>query len=302
MSQREELLASLRSRGELWEPAPGLFALRGRALARRRRIEQLVASLCAVATHDEWSVPPAIPLATLAQTDYFASFPHWLTLASHLADDAATLEQIASSADPVSAAAGAASLPTVALPPAVCYHVYSAMARSTLHEARVVTAEACCWRHEGAALSVLQRGWAFTMREIVCVGSEARCAAFRERGVVLAKRLAAALDLDWSIESAEDPFFAPAARGRALLQRVKGLKHEMRLPIGDGETTAAASFNLHEQFFGQAFDIRLPDGQLAHTACVAFGIERWLLASLVADADARRRPILPATATEAAIR
>jgi hypothetical protein len=81
---------------------------------------------------------------------------------------------------------------------------------------------------------------------------------------------------------AEDPFFAPTGRGRALLQRLKELKQELRLPIGDGETVAAASFNLHDRFFGEAFAISLPDGSPAFTACVAFGLERWLLASLVA--------------------
>ena len=38
---------------------------------------------------------------------------------------------------------------------------------------------------------------------------------------------------------------------------------------------------LAEVFFGDAFDIRLEDGTAAHTACTAFGLERWLLAVLV---------------------
>ena len=53
------------------------------------------------------------------------------------------------------------------------------------------------------------------------------------------------------------------------------------LPIDAKRTIAAASFNLHDTFFGQAFDIRLRDGAAATTACLAFGLERWLLAFLV---------------------
>jgi seryl-tRNA synthetase len=293
MRQRDVFLAQLRARGEVWEPGPGLVGFRGRPLATLRRIERLLASLCARETDDEWIVPPAIPLKTLERAGYFASFPHWLTLASHLSDDHATLERVASSSEPAYAAAHATAPAAAALPPAVCYHVYTALAGSTLRGPRVMTAQACCWRHEGDRLTPLERGWAFTMREIVCVGSEAECAAFRERGVGIAETLAADLGLEWSIEPAEDPFFAPTARGRALLQRVKGLKHELRLPLGEGVTTAAASFNLHEQFFGEAFDIRLLNGEPAHTACVAFGLERWLLAVLlradrnaIADSDA----------------
>lgn len=281
MLRREAVLATLRARGEVWEAAPGLLGLRGQPLALLRHIDGLVASLCAGESDDEWVVPPALPLSTLERAGYFASFPHWLTLASHLSDDPATLERVASSAAPARAAADAAGPPTAALPPAVCYHVYAALAGSTIPSRRVVTAQACCWRHEGDRLAALERGWAFTMREIVCIGSEAECVSFRDRGAAVARRLANALGLDSSVESAEDPFFAPTARGRALLQRVKGLKQELRLPIGDGETTAAASFNLHERFFSEAFDIRLADGEPAYTACVAFGLERWLLATLL---------------------
>ena len=105
--------------------------------------------------------------------------------------------------------------------------------------------------------------------------------------------LAAALGLDGELAEATDPFFAPTARGRALLQRVKGLKQELLLRVGD-ERVAAASFNLHERFFGEAFDIRLADDAPAASACVAYGVERWLLAFLVAHGpDPRGWPALP---------
>lgn len=283
MRQRDALLARLRARGELWEPAPGLVGLRGRPLALLRRIEGRVAALCAGETDDEWSVPAALPLSTLERAGYFAAFPHWLTVASHLTKDESVLESVATSQHPARAASAAVVPATAALPPAVCYHVYAALAGSTIPSRCIVTAQGCCWRHEGDRLACLERGWSFTMREIVCIGSEVDCVAFRDRGIQLSRWLATGLALEPSIEPAEDPFFAPTSRGRALLQRVKGLKQELRLPIGDGETTAAASFNLHEQFFGEAFDIRLANGEPAYTACVAFGLERWLLAALVRD-------------------
>jgi seryl-tRNA synthetase len=207
-------------------------------------------------------------------------------MASHLSDDECTLERIASSATPARDAAAAGEAASAALPPAVCYHVYSALSGTVLQGTRLVTAQGTCWRHEGDRHFALERGWAFTMREIVCLGTESECIRFRDRGIELARALMAALDLSGEIEAAEDPFFAPTSRGRALLQRIKGLKQELRLPIGDDATVAAASFNLHERYFGEAFDIRLDDGSPAWSACVAFGLERWLLASLVAR-DAR---------------
>ena len=64
-----------------------------------------------------------------------------------------------------------------------------------------------------------------------------------------------------------------------LLQQVKGLKYELQLAAGQ-DSLPVASFNLHETFFGQRFAMTLEDGTDAHSACVAFGLERWVLVFL----------------------
>ena len=51
----------------------------------------------------------------------------------------------------------------------------------------------------------------------------------------------------------------------------------MRVGTED-EIEAVASFNLHETFFGRRFGITAADGGPAWSGCVAFGLERWLLA------------------------
>jgi hypothetical protein len=84
-----------------------------------------------------------------------------------------------------------------------------------------------------------------------------------QRATERATQLANCLGLDAAIAPATDPFFAPTARAKQLVQRLKELKHELLLSVGDGRTTAAASFNLHDTFFGEAFRIRLPDGRPA---------------------------------------
>jgi hypothetical protein len=59
------------------------------------------------------------------------------------------------------------------------------------------------------------------------------------------------------------------------MQRLQPNKQELvfdqRLAIG--------SANNHRNYFGEAFDIRV-NGELAHSACVAFGVERWVAAIL----------------------
>ena len=287
------VVADLQRRGELYAALPGVVGLRGDALALFRGLEARIASLARAVTSEEWMVPAAISLRTLARADYFASFPQWLTTASHLSGAGSSLEAIATAHDPAAAAAAASGRAQAALPPAVCYHVYEALAGRTLARPSTITAQCTCWRHEGAGTAALERGWAFTMREAVLVGSDAEVIAFRADGIARAVALAAEFGFDAEVVEASDPFFMPTSRGRALLQQVKSLKHELVVGIGGDRPLAIASFNHHESFFGRAFDIRLGDGTPASSGCVAFGLERWLLAWLcVHGPDARAWPSL----------
>jgi seryl-tRNA synthetase len=282
MRTAESVIAALRARCELWDVAPGIVGLRGNVLALFRRIEHEIAVLAQLDAPEEWSPPPALAMRTLERAEYFASFPFWLTAASHLPDDEPTLEQVARAGDAVSAARSALQSTDVALPPALCYHVYERLAGRRLTTTRLITLNGTCWRHEGARLAPLERQWAFTMREIVCLGGAEDVEDFRQRAMRVAGSLASRLDLDAGFLVATDPFFAPTARGKAIVQRVKALKHELALPVGGERSTAAASFNNHERFFGEAFGITLETGEPASSGCVAFGLERWLLAFLVA--------------------
>jgi seryl-tRNA synthetase len=293
MPTPELVVATLRARGELWEAVPGAVGLRGAARGTSDMIERAIARLARELAPDEWRMPAALSFATLERAGYFASFPQWLTCASHLRDEAGALERLAASPTAAHDVPHACAPAGAALPPAVCYHAWAALADRVLAAPVLLTAQGTCWRHEGDATAPLARGWAFTMREAVCVGDAHDVAAFRDRGIARARSLAAALSLDAGLEEATDPFFRPTARGREVLQRLKGLKQELRLAVGD-DTVAAASFNLHEGFFGEAFDIRLRDGSPAASGCVAYGIERWLLAFLAAHGtSARDWPVLP---------
>lgn len=302
MLRPEEVIAILRERDDLWETAPGLIGLRGRTRALMERIASSLADIAHEETGGEWSVPPGISFETLERAQYFASFPQWLTAASHLSSDNEVLEGIATSKSPAAAAKSAMERPDAALSPAVCYHTYEALAGQCVTSPTLMTAEGVCWRHEGDRLSPLERGWAFRMREIVCIGSDYYVEDFRQRWMTRAMDFARSFGLEPEMTLATDPFFAPTARGKAALQRMKALKHELVVRFPDGRTMAIASFNNHERFFGESFSISLVGRTTAASACVAFGIERWLLAVLAAHGvDAAWECPLPTPAMEYAI-
>ena len=75
------------------------------------------------------------------------------------------------------------------------------------------------------------------------------------------------------------PSSGRAGRVLAESQRQQALKFEMLIPVNSRENpTACISFNYHLDHFGQTWDLRLPDGAAAHSACVGFGLERLTLA------------------------
>ncbi len=281
MLQPEQVVRELRASGALWDAGPGLVGLRGPVVGLLREIEEHLRALSRLETDNEWRTPAGVSFETLERARYFASFPQWLSTASHLSGDESVLKGIASSATPAAAARNAVGKPDTVLPPAVCYGTYAALAGTVIESPMVMSAEGVCWRHEGDRLAPLERGWAFTMREIVCLGCDRDVRGLLDRGVLHAESLARELGLDTVLEVASDPFFAPTSRARAALQRIKGLKHELVVRFPDGRPLAIASFNDHERFFGEAFEISLSEGGFASSGCVAFGLERWLLAVLV---------------------
>jgi len=127
------------------------------------------------------------------------------------------------------------------------------------------------------------------MREIVFFGSSQSVERIRCNLINSVSRLSRAVGIVAEIEEATDPFFLGKSRGKRLLQRLKKLKYELRANYKANDRLAVASFNNHEDFFGKRMNIRLPNGAIAHSGCVAFGIERWAFAFLCQNGLETRR-------------
>jgi seryl-tRNA synthetase len=166
-----------------------------------------------------------------------------------------------------------------ALTSAACYSIYLHLRDSRLPSSRYLTTVATCYRNE-KHYDGLRRLRAFTMREIVCVGTgeavQQHLATFKPK----IQATAEALGLQLDVTKASDPFFMPSS-SRALQQRLFPVKEEF---VHDG-SLAIASVNFHRNFFGERCSITMETGEVAHTGCVAFGLERWLAALLDVHGD-----------------
>jgi len=279
----------LKRRGWVHELGRGQVGLAGPAL----RLAQTLDGRCAALGAERFgavpeSYPALIPAEVLGRCGYFASFPQSVSLVSHLVEDYDLIEEfrLANAASPELTVPRAAMLPTpeACLTPAVCYHTYQSLqGRRLTGVGYAVTSMGRCFRYESKNITGLDRLWDFGMREIVFVGTEKWVVTQRERAIREVAEQVAEWDLDCVVETANDPFFPTVHTNKAYWQMRADLKFELRLGVEAAEglprTLACGSFNLHENFFGKTFDISTADGEPAFTGCVAWGLERWVLAA-----------------------
>ena len=95
-----------------------------------------------------------------------------------------------------------------------------------------------------------------------------------------AQDIATDLGLTFTVDYASDPFFGRVGQMKAVSQKQQALKFELLVPLRSEEEkpTACMSFNYHLDHFGVAWGIQDADGAPAHTACVAFGMDRLAVA------------------------
>lgn len=230
-----------------------------------------------------------IPTDWLRRAGYLSSFPHSLTFAIHLREDYDMIEKFAAR-HRKGEELNFASLDEIAnseycLSPAVCYHTYGVLSTLPPHQISgdlgVFTAQNRCFRYESKNIADVERLWEFSMREIVLVGKKDQVLEARSKGIELVWQLVELLDLTAWLETAVDPFFTTDFQSKRFFQLANQLKYELRLPLRENESLAVASFNYHENFFGDKFTISTTDGTQVHTGCIAFGLERFVHAVLI---------------------
>jgi seryl-tRNA synthetase len=223
--------------------------------------------------------PPVMSRKHLERHGYLQSFPNLLGCVSCLCGSEREIRGVVDrfqQGEPWTDSLDAADL---VLSPAACYPVYPIVAARGPVPAGGLAFDVAsdCFRREPSR--DLDRLQSFRMREFVRIGAPAEIQAFRNAWIERAKTVAEALGLPYRVELASDPFFGRGGQIVALCQLQQELKFELLIPVrSDEQPTACMSFNYHREHFGETWGIRTVDGALAHTGCVAFGMDRLAVA------------------------
>ena len=223
--------------------------------------------------------PPVMSRRQVEKSGYLKSFPHFLGCVSCLGGAEAQVRAMVERSEAGEDWTSSLSAADLVLSPAACYPVYPLVASRGAVPAKGLTFDvACdCFRREPSKM--LDRLQSFRMREYVRIGAPEEVDDFRRAWMTKAQGLAAQLALPWRIDSASDLFFGRGGKLMAANQIEQALKFELLVPIRSvEELTACISFNYHRDHFGTTWSLRTEGGAVAHTACVAFGIDRLTLA------------------------
>lgn len=253
--------------------------------ARSAEFERVVDGLSALISRyrvtgtEVLSFPPVMSAYELKRSGYLNSFPHLLGCVSCLHGGEAEIRAALEHPHPDGDWTTRLKPTDLVLTPAACYPVYPLAAKSgrVPEGGRIYDVSSYCFRHEASFEA--DRLQSFRMREYVCIGNTEQAQRFRAGWMSQARELADSLGLPHRIAPASDPFFGRAGKLMAMSQEEQNLKFELLIPVrSEEQPTACMSFNCHLDHFSANWDITTETGDIAHTACVAFGMDRLGLA------------------------
>jgi seryl-tRNA synthetase len=258
----------------------GVDGVRARTQLFERAVEGLTGLISRLREPDTEVLrfPPVTNRSHIEKSGYLHSFPHLLGAVCCLHGGEGEIRAAISGAGTTEWVT--ATTPTdLVLTPAACYPLYPLVAsRGRIAASGLVFDVASdCFRHEPS--QDIDRFQSFRMREFVCMGTPDQVVEFREQWMTRGPEFADLLGLPHTIEAASDPFFGRTGKLLAMSQIEQAAKFELLIPVRPGEPpTACMSFNYHRDHFGTKWGLQTEAGEVAHTGCTAFGIDRLALA------------------------
>ncbi len=272
---------ALEARGDITMVAPGIFAFKGAFLRVRQALETLILPIAARLNATELSYPALWPVPMLTAINYFHDFPKLAFLAAGSAPEhdasavfASRLSREGGKQSLLCTAENGLAPAASALAPTVCDCCYWLLRGKRDVPSQVFTVHGQVYRNEVDPDDRIDRLSAFTMREIIAVGTPEFVLAKRETLINEAAELMRALDLPVTIKAASDPFFCNDALYKSAYQHLYKLKYEIEASLYGGRSAAIASINLHNDYFSRAYGFTGTGGAEIFSACIGFGYER----------------------------
>jgi seryl-tRNA synthetase len=247
----------------------------------RAAFERLIGESAAARGAERLRFPPLLPREQLEDSEYLGSFPHLAGTVFEFGGDERDARTQGERAAAHEDWSEFQRMTDLTLLPAACYPVYPAIAsRGRLPPGGAFIEAGGAWVFRREPSDDPARRQIFHQHELVRIGEPEIVRSWRDEWAELGLDLLRRLGLDAQLDIANDPFFGRGARMLAASQRQQALKMELLVPMNGGGPVAMASFNHHQEHFGNRFGIELSDGTTAHTACVGFGHERIVLGML----------------------
>jgi hypothetical protein len=227
--------------------------------------------------------PSTISNVTLHRCNHFTSFPEHMDFVAHLKQDLDVLNAFSKGCKESGWSPelhdGKMDRSDLSVSPSCCYHCYEGMEGWDVPApGRCVTATLACHRYEGANHRSLSRLRAFTMREVIFVGTPKFVIEARAKAEEIIVQWARDWEVACTFETANDMFFTEDFSVKASFQRLQQAKKELRLELpGEKQSLSVFSSNFHATSFGKPFNITV-NKRPATTGCIAWGYERWVYA------------------------
>jgi hypothetical protein len=262
----------------------GHVILRGPAAKLAGLIDSKIQSMFADHFNAERELYPATILCkTLDRIHHFTSFPEHIDFVSHIKSDVNVLNEFSNDCREKGWSPerheGRMGENDFAICPSCCYHCYEGMENWELEApGRCTTMKVNCHRYEGANHKTMSRLRAFTQRDVVWVGTPRFVVQGRAKAEEIIVQWAKEWEVVGTFETANDMFFTQDYAVKASFQRQQQAKKELRLFLpAENQSISVFSSNFHAVTFGKAFNIQM-GGRPATSACVGWGIERWVYA------------------------
>lgn len=258
---------------------PGLY---GRSGLFEHIIDQFEGYVTRMGSHlrpEVMRFPPLFARSNYEQIDHINNFPDLMgsvhTFTGKDAEHQELLKIFSDKGDWSRNLSASASM----MVPAACYPLYPTAKGTLPPGGRIVDLKTFVFRHEPSEDPA--RMQVFRQREFVRLGSPAEALSHRDYWLERGKMMLESVGLPVEAVVANDPFFGRGGKVMKATQREQVLKYELVVPICSTEKpTAISSCNYHLDHFGAVFGIRTAAGEVAHTACIGFGLERITLALL----------------------